>query len=92
MKTQDGKSKLYEVIKALSAMRLCKEDSKPSPILVRKKKDDGSLDTEIVPAPHPPKTPPAEKAEQPKEPIEVHETKIAIEGGATVDNSEPCVY
>ena len=55
-----GKSKLYEVIKALSAMRLCKEDSKPSSVLVRKKKDDGTLDSEIFPAPHPPKTEPTE--------------------------------
>ena len=30
------KSKLYEVIKALSAMRLCKEDSKPNAVLSRK--------------------------------------------------------
>ena len=63
MKTQDGKSKLYEVIKALSAMRLCKEDSKPSPILVRKKNADGTLSSEILPAPHPPKSPPTETAE-----------------------------
>ena len=28
-------NKLYQVIKALSAMRLCKSDSTPSPILVR---------------------------------------------------------
>ena len=55
-----GKAKLYEVIKALSAMRLCKEDSAPSSILVRKKKDDGTLDPEILPAPHPPKTEPTE--------------------------------
>ena len=83
-----GKAKLYEVIKALSAMRLCKEDSAPSSILVRKKKDDGTLDSEILPAPHPPKTEPVEQTEQ----TEVNETKIALEGGATLENSEPCVY
>ena len=33
----DKKAKLYEVIKALSAMRLCKEDNIPDAILCRRK-------------------------------------------------------
>ena len=33
---QDKKAKLYEVIKALSAMRLCKEDGVPNAILSRR--------------------------------------------------------
>ena len=73
-------------------MRLCKEDSTPSAVLVRKKNADGTLG-DIIPAPHPPKPVPTEvsKAESEEE-IEVHETQIAIEGGATLQNSEPCVF
>jgi len=33
---KDLKSKLYEVVKALSAMRLCKEDKVPNAVLCRK--------------------------------------------------------
>ena len=40
-------------------MRLCKEDSKPSAVLVRKKNADGTLG-DIIPAPHPPKPVPTE--------------------------------
>ena len=40
-------------------MRLCKEDSKPSAVLVRKKNADGTLG-DIIPAPHPPKPIPTE--------------------------------
>ena len=32
-----GKTKLYEVIKALSAMRLTKEDGAPSPVVILSK-------------------------------------------------------
>ena len=94
MASNDGKVKLYEVIKALTAMRLCKEDSTPSAILSRLKKEDGTLDNTIVPSPHPPKPEKAEEAEEEKktEEIEVHETTIAKEGGATPENSEPCIF
>ena len=57
MASNDGKTKLYEVVRALTAMRLCKEDGNPSQILVRRKKADGTLDSEILPSPHPPKDP-----------------------------------
>ena len=40
-------------------MRLCKEDSKPSAVLVRKKNADGTLG-DIIPAPHPSKPTPTE--------------------------------
>lgn len=49
----DQKSKLYEVIKALSAMRLCKEDNKPDVVLCRRVDggaDDGSSSSLCVPA------------------------------------------
>ena len=36
MATEAGKAKLYEVLKALSAMKLTKEDSSPSPVLSKK--------------------------------------------------------
>lgn len=64
MTSPDGKIKLYEVLKALTAMRLCKEDSAPSQILSRKKNEDGSLDQVITPSPHPPPKAEDEKAEK----------------------------
>ena len=36
LKSKDGQDKLYQVIKALSAMRLCKEDAVPNAILNRR--------------------------------------------------------
>ena len=94
MASKDGKVKLYEVIKALSAMRLCKEDSAPSPILSRKKKDDGTLDTEIIPSPHPPKPDrtPEEIVKAEEQKLELNETTISKDGGATLDNSEGCLF
>ena len=41
----DGKEKLYQVLKALSAMRLTKEDSTPSPILNMDEQGELSLST-----------------------------------------------
>ena len=40
----DKKAKLYEVIKALSAMRLCKEDNVPDAILCRRKAPAAAAD------------------------------------------------
>ena len=54
----DKKAKLYEVIKALSAMRLCKEDNMPDAILCRRKVADSEqpADSDIPFLPAMPKT------------------------------------
>ena len=81
MQSANGKTKLYEVIKALTAMRLTKEDSVPSNILSRMKKADGGLDPDhIIPSPHP-----AGSDDALPEKYEVPE-------GITHENSEPCYY
>ena len=45
----DKKAKLYEVIKALSAMRLCKEDNVPDAILCRRKQQNAPVESEGEP-------------------------------------------
>ena len=47
----EAKAKLYEVIKALSAMRLVKEDATPNAILARRKPDaNGEIKSPYIPA------------------------------------------
>ena len=75
----DGKTKLYEVLKALTAMRLCKEDSAPCSILSRRKNDDGSL-SDLTPSPHP------EGADEGKP------YKYEVVGDITFENSEGCYF